>query len=82
MEKEASITVKRNRLLIKTEKVLEGSMIILGFVWLILLVIEFTNGFNPGRELAATIICVIFIADFLLKIILASNKTLFLKKTS
>lgn len=80
MEKEASTTVKRNRLLIKIEKVLEGPMIFLGFVWLILLVIEFTNGFNPGLELASTIIWIIFIADFLLKIILAPDKSLFLKK--
>lgn len=80
MEENHSLTIKRNRLLIKIEKILEGPMIFLGFVWLVLLIIEFTNGFNTTLELISTIIWVLFIGDFILKILLAPKKLLFLKK--
>lgn len=80
MEENAGLNVKRNRLLIRIEKVLEGPMILLGFVWLVLLIIEFTNGFNTTLELISTIIWIIFIGDFILKILLAPKKLLFLRK--
>lgn len=73
-------SLKRNRLLLKTEKILEGPMIFLGFVWLILLIVELLNGFNRIFELISTIIWIIFLCDFALKIILAPKKLLFLRK--
>ncbi|HEY0769564.1 MAG TPA: ion transporter [Sphingobacteriaceae bacterium] len=70
---------KRNRLLITLEKILEGPMILLGFVWLVLLIIEFINGFNPIMETISTIIWIIFVVDFGVKLLLAPEKLLFLK---
>lgn len=57
-------------------------MIFLGFVWLVLLIIEFINGFNSVLELISTIIWVIFICDFVLKLLLAPKKLLFLRKNT
>jgi voltage-gated potassium channel len=82
MEEGKAHTVARNRLLLKVEKVLEGPMIFLGFVWLVLLIIEFINGFNRILETISTVIWVIFICDFVLKFILAPKKLLFLQKNS
>lgn len=80
MEENKRLSLKRNRLLIKTEKILEGPMIFLGFVWLVLLIIEFIRGFSNILELISNIIWVIFICDFVLKILLAPKKLLFLRK--
>lgn len=80
MEEKTRTSFSRTRLLIKTEKLLEGPMILLGFVWLVLLIIEFIIGFNSVLEFISTAIWIIFICDFTLKIILAPKKLLFLRK--
>lgn len=80
MKETIKASIKRNRLLINIEKVLEGPMIFLGFVWLVLLIVELLYGFNSVLELISTIIWVIFIGDFLLKFLLAPKKLLFLRK--
>jgi len=54
-------------------------MLVLGFVWLILLVIELTNNLSPFLESVGTIIWIIFILDFALKFTLAPDKTDYLK---
>jgi voltage-gated potassium channel len=71
---------ERKKLLTSIEKLLEGPMIFLGFVWLLLLVIELVWGLNPALEYASLTIWVIFIIDFLVKFILAPGKVDFLKK--
>jgi len=71
---------ERKKLLISIEKVLEGPMIFLGFVWLILLIIELVWGLNKPLEYLSLTIWVIFIIDFLIKFILAPRKVSFLKK--
>ncbi|WP_423149447.1 potassium channel family protein [Rubrolithibacter danxiaensis] len=73
------LTKQRSKLLFNIERLLEGPMITLGFIWLILLIIEFINGSNSYIELISTVIWVIFIIDFILKFILAPQKLLFLK---
>jgi voltage-gated potassium channel len=71
---------ERNKLLASIEKVLEGPMIFLGFVWLILLVIEFIWGLIKALEYASITIWILFIIDFLIKFILAPEKVGFIKK--
>ncbi len=71
---------QRKKLLTSIEKLLEGPMIFLGFVWLILLMIELIWGLNKPMEYASLTIWVIFIVDFLIKFILAPGKVSFLKK--
>lgn len=72
---------ERRKLLLSIEKLMEGPMAFLGFVWLILLVIELINGLSKPLEYASLTIWVIFIIDFLIKFILAPEKGTFLKKS-
>jgi voltage-gated potassium channel len=71
---------ERKKLLTSIEKFLEGPMIFLGFVWLVLLVIELIWGLNKALEYASLTIWVIFIVDFIIKLILAPVKVDFFKK--
>ncbi len=71
---------ERKKLLTSIEKLLEAPMIFLGFVWLVLLVIELIWGLNKPLEYLSLTIWVIFIIDFVIKLILAPVKFDFVKK--
>lgn len=71
---------ERNKLLSSIEKLLEGPMIFLGFVWLILLVIELIWGLTKPLEYASIVIWIVFILDFIVKFILAPVKFIFMKE--
>ena len=71
---------ERKKLLTSVEKLLEAPMIFLGFVWLVLLVIELIWGLNKPLEYASLTIWIIFIVDFIIKFILAPVKVDFFKK--
>ena len=71
---------KRRRLLRSVEEVLEGPMIFLGFIWLILLVLELVWGVNQILEFTILAIWGIFIIDFSIKLFLAPKKLRYLKK--
>jgi len=72
-------THERRKLLNTIEKFLEGPMVFLGFVWLVLLVIELIWGLSKILEYLSITIWIVFIIDFLLKFILAPTKSVFLK---
>lgn len=76
----SDIKNKRKRLLHSVERFLDGPMIFLGFVWLVLLVIELVWGINKVLEYVAFGIWGIFIIDFLITFSLAPEKIFFLKK--
>lgn len=71
---------ERNLLLKRLETFLELPMIILGFAWLALLVIELVYRTSPALETFGLLIWGIFILDFLLKFIVAPEKGLYLKR--
>lgn len=71
---------RRKRLLVRIERKLEGPMILLGFVWLIILVIELIWGITPVLEIISTTIWVIFIVDFLITFMISPAKLAFLKR--
>ncbi|CAN5713942.1 potassium channel family protein [soil metagenome] len=73
------IKEERRSLVARLEDWLETPLLILGFVWLVLLVIELTGNLSPALGLAGTIIWIIFIVDFALKFLLAPDKTDYLK---
>jgi voltage-gated potassium channel len=79
--KEASSTLRqeRNELLSRLEAWLEMPMLILGFVWLLLLIVEFVWGLSPLLAALGTVIWVLFIFDFAVKFALAPDKTTYLK---
>ncbi|MBE0661359.1 MAG: potassium channel family protein [Bacteroidales bacterium] len=76
----SEIVNERKRLLRSVEQVLEGPMVLLGFVWLVLLVVELIWGINKMLEYISYGIWGIFIIDFIIKISLAPEKRSFLKK--
>jgi voltage-gated potassium channel len=75
------LSEERENLLLSIEKLLEGPMVFLGFIWLILLVIELINGLSKSLEYVSLTIWIIFIIDFIIKFILAPEKGKFLKKS-
>lgn len=74
------IQVEKNKLLHSIENLLEGPMIFLGFVWLVLLIVELTWGLTKALEYLSISIWIIFILDFLLKFMLVQGKISFFKK--
>lgn len=55
-------------------------MIVLGFVWLALLVFDLTGRLRPVWEHASTAIWIAFVVDFVVKLVLAPTKRVFLRK--
>lgn len=80
MKKNSELIKQRNNLLHKIEQTLEGPMILLGFLWLALLIIELIWGLTPVLEMLSLAIWIVFIIDFLLKLILAPHKITFIKR--
>ena len=74
--------IKRYRLLIKINQYTEIPLIILGFGWLLLMVIELIWQLTPLLRQLITLIWIIFIADFLIKLILTPEKWKFLAKNT
>lgn len=73
------LAVERRELLTQLEDWLETPMLVLGIVWLALLVVEMTGRLTPLLETVGIVIWMIFILDFALKLILAPDKTDYLK---
>jgi len=76
----AELDSHREDLLHHLEKILRGPMIVLGFVWIVLIVIEFLEGLSHGLKLVTTAIWIVFILDFVLRFSLAPKKKQFLKQ--
>ncbi|MEJ7644789.1 MAG: ion transporter [Chryseolinea sp.] len=74
-----AISRERKKLLVRINEVFEGPLIFLGFVWLVLLIIELVSEASPVLETLGFAIWGIFIIDFLIKLILAPVKGVFLK---
>ncbi len=74
------IVNERKKLLVSIERLLDGPMIFLGFVWLVLLIAELIWGLSKPLEYLSLTIWFVFITDFIVKFILAPSKLIFLKK--
>jgi voltage-gated potassium channel len=70
---------ERNKLLKSIENLLEVPMVFLGFIWLILLIIELIWQLSPILEFLSLFIWGLFIIDFLIKFFLAPGKAQFIK---
>ncbi|MGM0656730.1 MAG: ion transporter [Thermodesulfobacteriota bacterium] len=70
---------ERYELLQLLEGWLETPMLVLAFVWLVLLIVELIWGESPLFYFFGTIIWVIFILDFAVKLVLAPDKVVYLK---
>ncbi|MFL9458251.1 ion transporter [Tolypothrix bouteillei VB521301_2] len=78
VEKQA-LDRERNEVLQQLEDWLETPMLVLGFTWLALFVIELIWELNPLLETVNTTIWIIFILDFLFKLALAPCKLPYIK---
>ncbi|MBC8165961.1 MAG: ion transporter [Bryobacteraceae bacterium] len=76
---EEQVKHQRWELLHRLEAVLEAPLLLLGLAWLCLLVAEFVWGLSPILEIIGTVIWIIFILDFLLRVFLAPSKLTYLK---
>ncbi len=70
---------ERYELLQRLEDWLEMPMLVLALVWLTLLVVELTRGESLLFYFVGTIIWVVFILDFAVKLVLAPDKVVYLK---
>ena len=70
---------ERSEILGRLEQGLETPMIVLGFIWLALLIVELRWGLNPFLEILGTLIWAIFILDFMLRLVIAPQKFSYLK---
>lgn len=73
------IEKERFEILEQLEDWLETPLLILGFVWLALLVIELLWGLSPILETTTTVIWIVFIVDFFVKLLLAPKKLAYLR---
>ncbi|WP_443190454.1 ion transporter [Pseudomonas indica] len=71
---------QRWRLLRQVEDWLETPMILLGFVWLALTVVELVRGISPLLEALNRWIWALFVVDFLLRFSLAPRKLSYLRR--
>lgn len=74
------VTRERNEILVQLEDWLEPLLVILGFLWLILLIIELVRGLTPFLESAVTLIWIVFIADFLLRFSISPDRRGYLRR--
>lgn len=77
---EAALERERYQLLRRLENFMETPMLILAFVWLALLVGELILGEGLAFSVIGTVIWVIFILDFVVKLILAPRKIAYFRK--
>jgi voltage-gated potassium channel len=74
-----AIERERFEVLRQLEDWMEVPLLVLGFAWLALLAIELTYGLTPLLETASTVIRIVFLADFVAKLILAPRKLSYLR---
>jgi voltage-gated potassium channel len=75
-----ALTAERRELVDRLSRALEKPMMVLGFVWLLLLVVELTTGLSPFLESLGYLIWGLFVLQFLLEFSLAPSKTEYLKR--
>lgn len=71
---------ERDELLDRVVDILDGPMVVLGFVWLALLVAELTRGLSPFFENVGTVIWIVFLLDFALQVVVAPDKARYLRR--
>jgi voltage-gated potassium channel len=76
------VEAERESALHQLEDLLEGPMIVLGFLWLLLLVVELVRGIGPLLQTLGTAIWIAFILDFVLRFALAPDKPRYLRRNS
>lgn len=71
---------ERSEFLQQVEDILDVPVLVLGFVWLVLLIVELIWGLSPLLETLVYIIWGVFIVDFLVRLVLAPHRGKYLKQ--
>lgn len=79
-EERESLERERNEILLRLEDWLEWPMLALAFVWLALLILEFTYGLSPFLARLGIGIWIVFVLDFLLKLFVAPRRLVFVRR--
>jgi voltage-gated potassium channel len=74
-----NINHQRRKILLFWERYFEWPLIFLAIIWLILLIIELTSGLNKILETLSLTIWLIFIFDFIIRLLLSPSKLNYLK---
>jgi voltage-gated potassium channel len=80
VEKSPDLNRERLELLEHLNNLTDKPMIALSFVWLLLLIVDFTRGLNPLLQTISNLIWVLFIVDFLVEFVLAPEKLAYLRR--
>ncbi|HEY3875607.1 MAG TPA: ion channel [Candidatus Kapabacteria bacterium] len=80
LPEKAELDNHREDLLHHIERILRGPMIVLGFAWIVLIVLEFVHGLSHTLKVLTTAIWIAFILDFVLRFSIAPKKKAFLEK--
>lgn len=75
-----SVETQRVRLLVQLEQMLERPMIVLSLVWVALVASEFAQGLTRPVEIAGLVIWALFALDFVIKLLIAPRKWLFVRR--
>lgn len=73
------LTTLRENVLHQIEDVMEGPLVFLAFIWLVLTIMDLTGGLSSFLQHVMTAIWVVFWFDFILKLVLAARKKVFLR---
>jgi voltage-gated potassium channel len=71
---------QRTALLLRVSRGLAVPMIVLGFAWLVLLVVDLTSGLSPFLSRASYLIWGLFVVQFVLEFLLAPRKGVYLRR--
>jgi voltage-gated potassium channel len=77
---QAVLSRQRWRLLSQLSSLLDKPMTILAFVWLVLLIVDFTQGLSPRLQWVNNAIWIVFILHFALEFWIAPNKLQYLRR--
>ncbi|HEX6383790.1 MAG TPA: potassium channel family protein [Anaerolineae bacterium] len=79
LPEEKALEEERDEALHQLEEWLEGPVLVLGFIWLVLLIVELIWGINPLLQTIVYLIWGIFVLDFALRFVLAPHKLDYLR---
>jgi len=77
---QAALHSERWELLEHLDAIADKPLTALGFVWLLLLIIDFTQGLGPLLQTVSNVIWALFILDFVIELVIAPVKRTYLRR--